>query len=561
MALEKLVELFYAKFSTDVARWQEAQGHTAKAATHAALQTPLREILEAPSTSQRRHLNFTYAELFDMFMGEFEARDLPKRELRTFLNEIPYVPLSAFKILEKQCQQANSRKMALLTILSLMESKPACRWHALHLLFKLAYGAGEDSSVRFDTIRLIINKIYSSGAGPPMRWQLPHLGDEEARGIAADADGLSDVNTENEEYIAYPRLRGRCVEDVATLMLRSMAPTSAKFTFSVAGSPRAEQLYKELFQASICVPKDRVWLYLALCIKRPVLLHELVETFTQCDLDMKEHLINSIEEAIKYIPASEQQLLTLVQKATPQTERLVLKVLHILMQTSQGKAEGLSKAYGEAVTRLYSVTQNPRLLVPVFDLLDRKNLLDFLPAVVQLEEEQVRDAFQQLVRSKSPPLSTSELLTELHHLNKPNENIVPIKCSMQALNIMFNMREQYDAKVYGIVIQSLVEDQGTLPTLFMRTVIQVVKELPRLSDFIVAEILPRLVRREVWSDENMWRGFMIVLQHTFVSQSGNAARVLAMLPMSQLEDVLVQHPDWKAQLREFVAPHVRQLLQ
>lgn len=359
------------------------------------------------------------------------------------------------------------------------------------------------------------------------------------------------------------------MEDVATLMLRSMAPAAAGFAFPLNVSPRIEQLRAHIFKGAVCAPKDRVWLYLALCIKRPVLLHELVETFTQCDADMKEHLVNSIEEAIKHIKASEQELLTLVQKATPQTERLVLKVLRILMQTSQGKEEGLSKDYGEAVTRLYGITQNPRLLVPVFGLLERANLLDFLPAIVQLEKSEVTDAFQQLLRAKAPPLSASELLTELHHLNSPNENIVPVKSSMQALNIMFGMREQFDPKVYGIVIQSLVEEQGQLPTLFMRTVIQVVKELPRLCDFIVAEILPRLVRQEVWGDENMWRGFMIVLQHTFAGQSGGAARVLAMLPMSQLEDVLVQHPDWKAQLREYVgrqpmgtiAPHVRQLLQ
>merc|ERR1712099_26622 len=116
---------------------------------------------------------------------------------------------------------------------------------------------------------------------------------------------------------------------------------------------------------------------------------------------------------------------------------------------------------------------------------------------------------------------------------------------------IFGMREQFDAKVYGIVIQALV------------------KEVPRLCDFIVMQILPRLVRQEVWGDENMWRGFMIVLQHTFASQSGGAARVLAMLPMSQLEDVLVRHPNWKAHLRDYVArqpvgavpAHVRQLIQ
>jgi len=283
---------------------------------------------------------------------------------------------------------------------------------------------------------------------------------------------------------------------------------------------------------------------------------------------MKERLITSIEEAIKHIPASEPELLVLVQKATPATERLVLKVLYILMQTSRGK-EGLSKAYGDAVTKLYAATSNPRLLVPVFDLIERRHMLDFLPAVLQLDAEQVSDAIKQLIRAKSPPLSITELLTELHHMNKPNENIVPVKATMQALNIIFGLRDQFDPKVYGIVIQSLVEEHGALPTLFMRTVIQVVKELPRLCDFIVVEILPRLLRPEVWGDGNMWKGFMIVLQHTFQSQSGGAARVLAMLPSSQLEDVLVQHPEWKAQLREFVArqppgavpPHVRQLLQ
>jgi hypothetical protein len=573
VALGKFVDLFFAKFSADVARWQELHGHADKPAAFAASKTPLRDILEGGQNGQKQKgggATFTYAELFELFMAEFEQREVPKRELRTFLNEIPHVPLAAFRILEKQCQQSASRKMALLTILSLLETKPSCRWHCLHLLFKLAYGAGEDSSVRFDTIRLIINKIYTSSPDPPMRWQLPHLTDEEAAPLLSSKAAESTASGEaGDSFISLSRLKGRCVEDVATLMLRSMAISPEGFAFQMHVSPRIEQLRAHVFKATVCGPKDRVWLYLALCIKRPVLLHELVETFTRCDADMKEHLINSIEEAMKQIKPSEPELLTLVQKATPQTERLILKVLRILMQTTQGKEDSLSKDYGEAVTRFYGITQNPRLLVPVFGLLDRKCLLDFLPAVVQLEKNEVTDAFQQLVQTKSPPLSASELLTELHHLNKPTENIVPIKSSMQALNIMFEMKEKFDPKVYGIVIQSLVEEQGTLPTLFMRTVIQVVKELPRLCDFIVAEILPRLVRQEVWSDDNMWRGFMIVLQHTFASQSGGAARVLSMLPMSQLEDVLVQHPDWKAQLRDYVyrqpmgavPPHVRQLLQ
>mmetsp|Transcript_88207 Transcript_88207/g.254550 ORF Transcript_88207/g.254550 Transcript_88207/m.254550 type:complete len:719 (-) Transcript_88207:6-2162(-) len=570
-ALGKLIELFHAKFATDIARWQEAAGKVMQEARFAAMKTPMREILEGNRGAERRREVFTYAEMFEMFVAEFEALQMPKRELRTFLNEIPFVPMSAFKMLEAQCLVAATRKMALLTVLSLIESKPSCRWQCLGLLFRLAYSGGDDSSIRFDTIRLIINKIYSAGADPPVRWQLPHLDDLEAvkllgpAGISGDRNGWE---IPDEEFLPLQHLKGRCVEDIATMMLRSMAPPTAEFAFPLKAPLRVEQLRSDLFKSVVCNAKDRVWLYLALCIKRPVLLHELVETFVKCDEDMKEHLINSIEEALKYIPASEPELLILVQKAAPETERLIIKVLHILVQTSRGKV-ALSKDYTAAVTRLYSITQNPRLLVPVFDLLDRKHLLDFLPAVMQLEVDEVTTAFTQLIRSKEPPLSISELLTELHHMNKPLENIVPVKFSMQALNVIFSMREHFDAKVYGIVIQALVEEAGPLPTLFMRTVIQVVQEVPRLCDFIVIQILPRLVRQEVWSDDNMWRGFMIVLQHTFASQSGGAARVLAMLPMSQLEDVLVQHPDWKAQLREFVArqpvgavaPHVRQLLQ
>jgi len=494
---------------------------------------------------------------------------LPKRELRSFLNEIPVVPMQAFKMLEAQCLVAGTRKMALLTVLSLLESKPSARWHGLRLLFWLAYSGNEDSSVRFDTIRLTINKIFSPGPRAPMRWQLPHLSEKEVAPLVATAEnGGHNWDLDDGEYLPLQLLKGRCVEDLATVMLRSIAAADAKFAHPVKGASQLETLRSNLFKGSVCAPKDRVWLYLALCIKRPVLLHGLVETFSQCQQDMKEHLINSIEEALKYIPPSEPELLTLVKKAAPETEPLVIKMLHILVQTSRGK-EQLSNEYGAAACRLYNITNNARLLVPVFDLIDRKSLLDFLPAVMMLEESEVTIAFQQFVRSKNPPLSIAELITELHHMNSPSENVVPVKASMQALNIIFSMRDQFDTKVYGIVVQALVEESGPLPTLFMRSVIQVVKEVPRLSDFLVMQILPRLVRQEVWGSDQLWKGFMLVLQHTFDSQSGGAARVLAMLPMSQLEDVLVQHPDWKNHLRDYVArqpaggvaPHVRQLLQ
>jgi hypothetical protein len=496
------------------------------------------------------------------------------------LCEIPLLPGAAFRALGAHCRSdAKERTKALMTLLAIIERRPSCRWQALQLLIELSYSNLEkegDDKIRVDSIRLLINKIYNPGSQFPMRWQLPQLSDAEAApklGTPAEQAAAVAAAKAPNDFVSYAQLRGRCIEDIATLLLHSMAPSTAQFAFPVQVSPRVEQLQVSLFRDPLKVaqPKDRVWLYLALCIKRPVLLHSLVETFTKCDEEMQDHLVNSIEEAVKHIKPSEPELLLLVEKASPQTERLVLKVLHILVQTSQGQGgEGLPAAYGTAVTRLYGLTKNQKLLVPVFDLLERRQVLDFLPEMLKLEDKMISEAFELLVRCKSPKLSVTELLTELHYMNKPGEqDIVPIKRSMQALNILFEMRDKFDQKIYGIVIQSLVEERGALPKLFMRTVIQLVKNVPNLSEFIIKEIMPRLARDDIFRDDNMWKGFMLVLQHTYTSQPGNVARVLTMLPSSKLEDVLVNHPDWKPQLREFVnrqplgsvAAHVRQLLQ
>ena len=42
---------------------------------------------------------------------------------------------------------------------------------------------------------------------------------------------------------------------------------------------------------------ERIWLYYALCIKRPILLHGLVEVFSKCDEPMREHIVSTVEQS------------------------------------------------------------------------------------------------------------------------------------------------------------------------------------------------------------------------------------------------------------------------
>lgn len=75
-------------------------------------------------------------------------------------------------------------------------------------------------------------------------------------------------------------------------------------------------------------------------------------------------------------------------------------------------------------------------------------------------------------------LSTSSLACGTRHLDVIclgfTVILLPGSMACVALCSSWDSQDQFDTKVYGIVIQSLVEEPGPLPTLFMRTVIQVV---------------------------------------------------------------------------------------
>lgn len=64
-----------------------------------------------------------------------------------------------------------------------------------------------------------------------------------------------------------------------------------------------------------------------------------------------------------------------------------------------------------------------------------------------------------------------------------------------ATGLCFGERNIYTAEVLAFVLQQLME-QPTLPTLFMRTVIQTLTHYPKLLSFIM-NVLQRLISRQV----------------------------------------------------------------
>ena len=160
-------------------------------------------------------------------------------------------------------------------------------------------------------------------------------------------------------------------------------------------------------------------------------------------------------------------------------------------------------------------------------------------------------------------LSVPDLLFEIHVLleNDTNNRITPeaeklpegeraqfIKSEsnqlkkkvLQALNLLFALRAKFDAGAYGIVIQRLVDLPPPLPFFCIRTITQVVKDIPSTRDFIVSEVLPSLIQNhKVHEHAQHWKGMLLILDHTFKT-CRSAPRVVLMLPVTKIEDIRVE---------------------
>merc|ERR1712196_123519 len=102
--------------------------------------------------------------------------------------------------------------------------------------------------------------------------------------------------------------------------------------------------------------------------------------------------MGKIEEAIRYIPSSDDQLLLLVKRGKKETAALVLKVLSILVAAGPLRPE-----YGPAAVELHTSTGNARFLIRGIAGLSREDILTHLPKMLQLERAELELGFKLLL--------------------------------------------------------------------------------------------------------------------------------------------------------------------
>jgi symplekin len=111
-------------------------------------------------------------------------------------------------------------------------------------------------------------------------------------------------------------------------------------------------------------------------------------------------------------------------------------------------------------------SNDARFLVPILSGLEKQDILNYLPRLIQLQSKMVKTVMEKLLNFKSS-ISPSELMVGLHLIDT---KVVPMKKVMEAIQFCFDMKTVFKQEVLAIVLQQLVA-HTPVPPLFMRTVI------------------------------------------------------------------------------------------
>lgn len=266
-------------------------------------------------------------------------------------------------------------------------------------------------------------------------------------------------------------------------------------------------------------------LYCALCTKKHSLLRHLFEVYAATSDGGRTAIQRNAGGLAKTLGASAPALLAVVADPPAGSLPLVLQMLHVLTEAAV-PPPGLVRA----CLQLHERCKDARVLVPALRGLERSSALRLLPALLDLQPEQLRPALQRLVAplpSSVPAggsdagqqdqpaapavVSPEELLSALHTLDHSRDAGL-LRKMMQGVTVCISSPALFPPEALAACISQLLT-RVPLPQLFMRTVIQTVAAAPRLRAFVVG-VLRQLADKQIWKDATQWKGWLMCTQQT-----------------------------------------------
>jgi len=308
----------------------------------------------------------------------------------------------------------------------------------------------------------------------------------------------------------------------------------------------------------------RIALYVALCRRNHELLKGYLLTYAECsDEQIQKLLENAIVLLVQVLgkQLGADNALALFQYFPDMATPLVIHALRLLVNDnicdSAEKRKNLviqAKEMTDQDQGYKLFDTDDRFVLPVLGSLGRPVIIRYLPVVVAMDAESVKEAIDSILRGAryaiskeeegevgeegeedeedSQPLLPADLMLAI--MNIPTSEEVTTQNLIDATELCFERKDMFTKDVLVQVISDALS-QETLPRLLMRIMMQCMEKQPQIKPYI-AQALSQLVDLEIWNvgDNDLWVGFIICA----AKLATPAYPILFRLPPDQLSDAI-----------------------
>lgn len=475
-------------------------------------------------------------------LDAFPASD---KSFSKLLGEVPFLPESAFKLLDDLChcdifdshgkevRDGERVTQGLGAVWGLILGRPNNRQAFLDIALKCAVHLQDD--IRSKAIRLVANKLYQLNyISQNIEQFATNMLLSVVEQHASDIKPSQSVSTDQRE--------GEVVSQEVSVSGSQVSGTGNCENDSMKG---AQPLVQSVSTMSFPEVQRHISLFFALCTKNPGLLQIVFDIYGQAPKTVKQAVHRHIPVLIRALGSSYSELLRIISDPPEGCENLLMLVLQILTQETTPSANLITTVKHLYETKLEDAT----ILIPILSSLSKNEVLPIFPRLVGLPIEKFQMALAHILQGSAhtgPALTPAEVLVAIHDIN-PNKDGLPLKKITDACSACFEQRTVFTQQVLAKALNQMV-DQTPLPLLFMRTVIQAIDAFPSLVDFVM-EILSKLVSRQVWKMPKLWVGFLKCVSQT----RPHSFQVLLQLPPPQLESALNKHANLRGPLATYAS--------
>lgn len=475
-------------------------------------------------------------------LDAFPASD---KSFSKLLGEVPFLPESAFKLLDDLChcdifdshgkevRDGERVTQGLGAVWGLILGRPNNRQAFLDIALKCAVHSQDD--IRSKAIRLVANKLYQLNyISQNIEQFATNMLLSVVEQHASDIKPSQSVSTDQRE--------GEVVSQEVSVSGSQVSETGNCENDSMKG---AQPLVQSVLTMSFPEVQRHISLFFALCTKNPGLLQIVFDIYGQAPKTVKQAVHRHIPVLIRALGSSYSELLRIISDPPEGCENLLMLVLQILTQETTPSANLITTVKHLYETKLEDAT----ILIPILSSLSKNEVLPIFPRLVGLPIEKFQMALAHILQGSAhtgPALTPAEVLVAIHDIN-PNKDGLPLKKITDACSACFEQRTVFTQQVLAKALNQMV-DQTPLPLLFMRTVIQAIDAFPSLVDFVM-EILSKLVSRQVWKMPKLWVGFLKCVSQT----RPHSFQVLLQLPPPQLESALNKHANLRGPLATYAS--------